>query len=1581
MGVSFTTGDQNYYTYFRKQVQAETGLDIGLDLALENPHARPDMVAYMTEGQTIEGQWIGRLAAATGLDDTPSLRQMADLYERAVHPLTGQQLGKNLAVHKTLDELVAAEMIDAAKAGLDITHPQVANAVRHNLRAIKLRELKDILPVGAELEAAAQEAAETHMQALENAGADLSYDEVADAVRTTIRRRLQHEMRDRHSVVSIDFTASATKSVSALWGMYKVAGDTEKAQALEDAVQRAAARTIQRFENEYLKTRLGLPGTDQVAQVDVSGGMIGTRFFHTTARPAQGYTGMPHLHVHHLISTRVRAYDPKTGELKFLQMDTATARDARQILSAYMDLAVEQEVTAALGVEFVTPEHQLSKRIGEQNREIKGLHHEAFLDGWSMRSEVIRAEAAQLIERFVADKGRQPTKAEERRMFQQANLDTREAKQDLSEEETLAQWAQVATDTLGADWLEKVHTLPTQQAVATLAADDVSYDARMKLAAQAVAEIEASGATCWTRNKLEASVVKVLKGHHGATIAPDALDELITSITRMAANEQSVPCNAAMAVDASVDASLARRADGTSVFVRHGEQLFTSASILKKEADMLAWAQEERPGHRISLPRVEQAVWQVTRESGFGPADDQRAAVDQLAQSACTVIAMNGAAGTGKTTTMRTFAKAAQLSGRKVIGIGMAEIATSNLKREADLDEAYNMSQLRERVNKGIVQFEWGGIYIVDEASTLGLHDLHWLTENARRRGGQVILTGDWRQQNTVMQAGGTHRLIHENVGGAELTSVWRFQKVDENGHKVRDEEYADLSLRLRTGDVTVADQMIERGMVQAGTAEQMREAAIANWKADLLAGKYSLITTRSNAERAELAKLGIEAMREAGRLTSNTGELLRDGTELWVGGYVVARKNNGEIRFAPDEKNPKGDRIANRHTFTVQHMNPVTGTVRCKSTLNGKTIDVPLAYVREHMESAIATTGMGSQGLTTDTSHTLLDQSADRATTYVGVTRGREGNTLYLTTDNVSPDSVEHHFANPKAMLANIIRRDSAEKAATQRIDDDWHLANDVRTLSARHDYFVDLARVSARKEAEQALRNAVDAEVAEQVLTSAAWPTLARKMSALHVNGVDVAQAVRDSVAVSDLADAHDAAAVLTARLERSHPGPGTAAAATDTASVIAPWLRTGELAGANASEVEAVEAFRQATLARSVYLADQALRDQHAWVAALGDEPAEEELRTQYRATLTAVAAYRERFAVTVDDPTLLGATEAREDMDKVQARSLSSVEALIERYRTAQVAVPEHDLVHAGVAERVLVHGANAFTPATGAPVVPAVVPVQEPRAPWYQRTWGSVDDDALVAKVAELDRTLPAIERNLTRLEVEMDTAADQRDMLRADAKAGRGQAASALTARRDQLAAQVRAQAEVLAAREERADARATADRLQAADPATRAQAIAAVNVAEEHVRALEEVAGPDVLWGRVRADLDSLQARWDHQWSTAISSDMLLSQNAKAAHARAKAELADATKRLNEQRSARAQVIDELALRAEDKDLASHEQGERDEKARRTAAIEQARAGLPSAQPTRDLQAEREARARTQAQRAVDGPGRQLSS
>jgi len=128
----------------------------------------------------------------------------------------------------------------------------------------------------------------------------------------------------------------------------------------------------------------------------------------------------------------------------------------------------------------------------------------------------------------------------------------------------------------------------------------------------------------------------------------------------------------------------------------------------------------------------------------------------------------------------------------------------------------------------------------------------------------------------------------------------------------------------------------------------------------------------------------------------------LADGNRAGRGDLVRARLNT--------KIDADGQTLANRDTIRIEGLagtGPGHLAVVSRQTGPGgwsKRFFVPAAYLQESAELAYAGNVHVAQGRTVDTGHLVVDAGASRSLVYTGATRGRERNTIHVSTGAPDP-------------------------------------------------------------------------------------------------------------------------------------------------------------------------------------------------------------------------------------------------------------------------------------------------------------------------------------------------------------------------------------------------------------------------------------------------------------------------------------------------------------------------------------------------------------------------------------------------
>ena len=178
-------------------------------------------------------------------------------------------------------------------------------------------------------------------------------------------------------------------------------------------------------------------------------------------------------------------------------------------------------------------------------------------------------------------------------------------------------------------------------------------------------------------------------------------------------------------------------------------------------------------------------------------------------------------------------------------------------------------------------------------------------------------------------------------------------------------------------------------------------------------------VTVASNDEAARLNDRIRDERTRAGIVDDTTTTTGNDGLNIGSGDLVQTRQNRTELG------------VANRQQWIVQHVEQ-DGSLWVRDAHRTRkrehSIHLPAEYVREHTHLSYAATAYGVQGVTVPASHTVLTASMGGAAVYVGMTRGRNTNTLHVVAEGM---------ADARAQFIEAMERDSADRGlsdATER-------------------------------------------------------------------------------------------------------------------------------------------------------------------------------------------------------------------------------------------------------------------------------------------------------------------------------------------------------------------------------------------------------------------------------------------------------------------------------------------------------------------------------------------------------------------
>jgi conjugative relaxase-like TrwC/TraI family protein len=671
-----------------------------------------------------------------------------------------------------------------------------------------------------------------------------------------------------------DVTLSAPKSVSII---AEVAGDRRLIAAHGEAVRTAMAHA----EKHMAATRVRDGGT---VTREATGNLVIASFQHGTSRAQD-----PQLHTHNVIMNATRDED---GAWRSLE-PRAIYQLQKQIGAIYrQELAVK---VRELGYEIETGKDSLF--------EIKGVSAEVIA-AFSTRSAEIEAALAE------RGTSRDTASAVEKQI---ATLDTREAKVAADHASLVADWRETAN---GAGFGAAARLAMIEQAE-TKAADP---------AHRATIEMQGNGAAA--RAVIHATEKL---GERQSVFSAAALQEEAGRIGlgKIGYAQIGAAIEAASKQGELIDRThIDRRgAEFAGFTTRHNVE--TEAKMLRIEADGRG-ALSPIASPLDAAKAVASAAVQSER-AGLGWNADQRQATEQLLTSRNRITALQGYAGTAKTTTvLATFAREAEARGMTVTALAptasAAMVLGEALDTRGDTVARHLLSPERPDPARPAA-------WIVDEGSLLSARDTARLFDLADKHDARVILVGDVKQLGSVEAGAAFAQLQGAGMETAKLAEIVR-----QTNAATKDAVLASIE-----GDAKKALAALDRGGGQiienADRAE--RFAAIAERYAglDKAARARTLVIEPSREGRDALTADIRAALTQSGALTGpavTVESLANKGLTRAEARDPHSYDKGDVVRFTRDYAD-KG--VTRGEAYRVESIDPAKAAIALKSE-DGREVD-----------------------------------------------------------------------------------------------------------------------------------------------------------------------------------------------------------------------------------------------------------------------------------------------------------------------------------------------------------------------------------------------------------------------------------------------------------------------------------------------------------------------------------------------------------------------------------------------------------------------------------------------------------------
>jgi Ti-type conjugative transfer relaxase TraA len=430
-----------------------------------------------------------------------------------------------------------------------------------------------------------------------------------------------------------------------------------------------------------------------------------------------------------------------------------------------------------------------------------------------------------------------------------------------------------------------------------------------------------------------------------------------------------------------------------------GEDRFTTREMIEAEQRLHRAAElmAERERHEVN-DRDREAALARAEARGLVLSGEQADALAHITDGRDLGIVV-GYAGTGKSAMLSVAREAWEAAGHEVRGVAISGIAAENLESGSGI-ASRTIASMEHGWGQGRDMLETGDVLVIDEAGMVGTRQLERVLSLAAEAGAKVVLVGDPQQLQSI-EAGAAFRSIHERHGGAEIGEVRR-QREDWQRDATR-----DLAHR-RTGNALEAYR--SHGMVhEAQTREQARDDLIERWDRDRQASPdlTRIILTHTNDEVRALNEAARERMRAAGDLGNEERVTVERGDRGFASG--------DRVMFLQNER---GLGVKNGTLGTIEQVSAQSMTVQ---TDDGRSVRFDLKDYNR-IDHGYAATIHKAQGMTVDRTHVLATPGMDAHSSYVALSRHRDGMEVHHGRDD---------FAN-RDRLARALSRDRAKDMAS---------------------------------------------------------------------------------------------------------------------------------------------------------------------------------------------------------------------------------------------------------------------------------------------------------------------------------------------------------------------------------------------------------------------------------------------------------------------------------------------------------------------------------------------------------------------